>query len=365
MGTTLAIAAGGGGDAITATALARKLYGSPPDALIVMTYSWDRLIIDPLPGPRSVADFIGLGHPAECVFEVLPTTTLRPPAGSSLPRLAGALPARMFLLDPAKGAVGLAQQITAAVEVFHPDRIVIVDVGGDAIAQGEEPELRSPIADFLALAACDLLPFPTRLLVTGLALDGELSEQQLSNRLERLSATELGPLTSLDVEPIRSLFEWHPSEANGLLVAAARGVRGTAETRDRGGTITLTDASVIVYELDAHHATAASHAADLIDSTSLTDVENIIRALRGTTEIDYEREKASRRRAGAEQHAIDLAALDDYTNDAAERGVDYLSLRRAAEIAGVTDPSGLARLRSSLATQRAANYDPPLYRTRA
>ncbi|MGH9217468.1 MAG: DUF1152 domain-containing protein, partial [Acidimicrobiales bacterium] len=47
----LFVAAGGGGDAITAAVLAPILSASdqPP---VIMTYSWDRLLIDPLPGPR-------------------------------------------------------------------------------------------------------------------------------------------------------------------------------------------------------------------------------------------------------------------------------------------------------------------------
>jgi hypothetical protein len=54
---TLYIAAGGGGDAITATALAHAFQDPEP---VVMTYSWDRLMIDPVPGPRSAGDFTGL-----------------------------------------------------------------------------------------------------------------------------------------------------------------------------------------------------------------------------------------------------------------------------------------------------------------
>ena len=82
------MAAGGGGDAITSAALSRAL--NLTDPLVIMTYSWDRLMIDPLPGPRSAADFTGLRYLGPHTAEILPDTQARPPAGSSLPRLADA-----------------------------------------------------------------------------------------------------------------------------------------------------------------------------------------------------------------------------------------------------------------------------------
>jgi hypothetical protein len=60
---TLVIAAGGGGDAITGSVVFGPLGLAEPSA--VMTYSWDRLMIDPLPGPRVAKDFTGLRHRAE------------------------------------------------------------------------------------------------------------------------------------------------------------------------------------------------------------------------------------------------------------------------------------------------------------
>ena len=73
---------------------------------MILTFSWDRLMIDPLPGPRSADDFTGLIELSPGLFEVLPGSTPKPPAGSSLPRLAGELDSRILLLDPSRGAVG-------------------------------------------------------------------------------------------------------------------------------------------------------------------------------------------------------------------------------------------------------------------
>jgi hypothetical protein len=57
---TILVAAGGGGDAITAAALAAPLNLGEP--VVIMTYSGDRLMIDPLPGPPAVGDFTRLNQ---------------------------------------------------------------------------------------------------------------------------------------------------------------------------------------------------------------------------------------------------------------------------------------------------------------
>src|SRR5689334_8326554 len=101
------VAAGGGGDAIAAAMLAQAV----PDtnAVGIATMAWDRMIVDPLPGPRSVSDFTGLdernGH-----LVVTPGTRPVLPAGSTLPRLAAELPLPLVLLDPTDAAVGLRAQ---------------------------------------------------------------------------------------------------------------------------------------------------------------------------------------------------------------------------------------------------------------
>ncbi|MFE3059178.1 DUF1152 domain-containing protein [Nocardia sp. NPDC059239] len=55
MRTAIAIAAGGGGDAITAAMLAAAM--AELGIAAIMSYSWDRFMIDPAPGPRERADF--------------------------------------------------------------------------------------------------------------------------------------------------------------------------------------------------------------------------------------------------------------------------------------------------------------------
>ncbi len=57
--TRLIVAAGGGGDAVAAAMLDTALHGGG-DHAVILTFSWDRLLIDPVPGPRGADDFTGL-----------------------------------------------------------------------------------------------------------------------------------------------------------------------------------------------------------------------------------------------------------------------------------------------------------------
>src|SRR5262245_7708509 len=106
---TLYVAAGGGGDAIACAMIARQLEPDVEQPLIA-TMSWDRLILDPTPGPRAASDFVGLEPVARRTFRVTEVSALAGPGTSSLPRLLRELPADIYLLDPSWGAPAMAEQ---------------------------------------------------------------------------------------------------------------------------------------------------------------------------------------------------------------------------------------------------------------
>lgn len=351
------VAAGGGGDALAAAIVHRATGGQ--HGATILTYAWDRLTVDPLPGPRSPKDFDGL-RPFAGALAFTPDTTPRPPSGSTLPRLAGELPDTLVLLDPTGGAVGMHQQVARLVDELGADTVTLVDVGGDAIARGDEPELRSPLADALALAACTGLPVPVTVLVAGPGLDGELSEHQVLDALDRSPAFRLVPP---DIEPFRHVLDWHPSEATALLAAAAIGRRGRAEVRDAGLAVDLTDASPNVYALDLDDALALNKLADAISSTTtLDDAEQVTRDLCGFSEIDYERTKAGR--ASGTPRTTITAEVDDtirqVEDEAAQRHVDFLTFRRLAEGARLA-PEAATDLRRHLTKTRPDHYAWPLW----
>jgi hypothetical protein len=361
---TLLVAVGGGGDVITSTALKRQLR-SP--GLVIMTYSWDRLMVDPLPGPRSPGDFVGLRELAPFVHQVTAETTTRKPAGSSLPRLARELPARIILLDPTDGAEGMGEQIAATAEFVGAGRIIAVDVGGDALTDGTEPGLRSPLADQLALAACLRTSLPTTLLVVGAGLDGELTTETLAARFDAFDGTRLGSVTAEDVTIVDSVLRWHPTEASGLLAAAARGLRGRVEVRDAGDQVELTDETPVIHAVDVPTIAGALPARELVDTTSIEQAEKRLFEITGLSELRYEAEKAGRLATG-DAHmptAEDLRIVDRLAAEAAARGADHISMRRLAELLGSTSLDTFAALTRLLAHKRSDRYALGAYRVQA
>jgi len=358
--TRLIVAAGGGGDAVAAAMLDAALYGDK-DRAVILTYSWDRLLIDPVPGPRGPTDFTGLEQLTPSVWTTPATARPIAPAGSTLPRLAAELPHTFVLIDPHHGATGITRQLEELVDRLKPESIDLLDVGGDILAKGDEPTLKSPLADALMLAACSQVSAPVRLLVTGPGLDGELPIDSFHSTLGPLIHT----FTATDVQPISSVLEWHPSEATGMLAATARGVRGTCEVRDAGLPVPLTDQGPVVHEVDMNEALGRNQlACGVMTTEGLAEAEALSREICGYSEIDYERNKAARlsekQRSDLNPEKV-LTQLDEFESAARNRRVTHTTFRRMAEALNV-DGSHLSALRQLLVTSLSERYEAPLWR---
>jgi hypothetical protein len=359
----LYVAAGGGGDAVAAAMLHAVRW--PNKRPVIATFAWDRLLVDPIPGPRSTGDFTGLAPLGAHNFAFTSDTRPIPPAGSTLPRLAAEVDATYVLLDPSRGAIGLRTQMAALIQTTQAESVEVIDVGGDVLGTGTEPTLRSPLADALAVAATTRLSVPVSVLVAGAGLDGELTETTVLTRVEHLGGhctIRTGPT---ETEWAIPLFEWHPSEATALLLAAARGLRGHVEIRSDGHRVRITDESPNVYALAHDDVLANNHvAAAVADTKALDEVEAAVRAVCGHSEIDYEREKAARvqrdstRRSSLRQS---IAVLDEYQRNAKKRGLDYVTFRRLAEVAQLRDVDVRA-LRECLVQTWSEQYEAPLWR---
>lgn len=184
--TRLIVAAGGGGDAVAAAMIHAALYGDE-DQAVILTYAWDRLLIDPVPGPRGPDNFTGLHSLTPAVWTVPAEARPITPAGSTLPRLSAELRHTFALIDPRHGVEGVTRQLEELVDHLSPESIELLDVGGDILARGDEPTLKSPLADALTLAACCQVNAPVRLLVAGPGLDGELLSTNCAARSARSS----------------------------------------------------------------------------------------------------------------------------------------------------------------------------------
>ena len=284
--------AGGGGDAVGAL-LARRALGDtdhrPP---LVTTCAWERLRIDPVPGPRARADFAGLGLVGDEPCEVLPGSDTVPPGRSVLPRLAETSGARIFLHDFEGGAVGLANQLRRLSQALGVDRLVVLDVGGDVVARGSELGLRSPLADSLTVAAALGTGISTTVAVLGPGADAEVPEADVLDLLESVGAKSVGHVTPDDVRILTPILSWHPTEATALVAAGAKGIRGSVAMRRGRDPVPVTDQTSHVWVVFDPTYASFPLADFLHRTTSLSEAENAMRAV-SVNEIDFERTVAA------------------------------------------------------------------------
>ncbi|MEW2287076.1 DUF1152 domain-containing protein [Streptomyces sp. NPDC047841] len=357
--TRLIVAAGGGGDAVAAAMLHAALYGDD-DQAVILTYAWDRLLIDPIPGPRGADNFTGLEPVTRSVWSVPATAEPIAPAGSTLPRLAAELPHNIALLDPHHGAEGVTRQLEELIDHLVPVSIDLLDVGGDILAQGDEPTLKSPLADALTLAACCQVNAPIRLLVAGPGLDGEVSPDDL----RPLFGPLVHSFTAQDVESVGSVLEWHPSEATAMLAATARGARGICEIRHAGFAVPLTNEGPTVHEVDLDEAISRNTLARAIMTTAtLDEAEAYSREICGFSEIDYERNKAAwlTDQPPTKLDPDDvLSRLDQFQREAQARGVTHTTFRHITEALNLSG-SHRSELRQLLISSRPDQYAAPLW----
>ena len=188
----LVLGIGGGGDVVgaLATAEACRLHGAEP---VVGGVSWERRPIDPQPGPRAEAEIEGARRLAPGVMAASAGTRVRESGVLfAESRMAELLGEETVLVDATLGPVALADGIAAAAAALGADLIVFVDVGGDALAHGDEPGLASPLCDALLLAAAARLAErgapPVLGGIFGIGCDGELTPPEVLERLAEVGA---------------------------------------------------------------------------------------------------------------------------------------------------------------------------------
>lgn len=323
----------------------------------VASYSWDRFVLDPAPGPRRAEDFDGLTqHVAGC-WEVTGQSQLRSGAKSTLTMGAALTEGRWFLLDPHRGAVGVRQQLEAIAAVVHADEIVGVDVGGDILTHCDEPGLRSPLADSLTLAAMATTDHAVTVVVAGPGLDGELPAALVDQRCRAAHATSIG-LTIEHFSTVLAVLEVHPSEATALLAGVLDGVLGDVEIRDNGTRLHLTPQRGNAYLLPSESAAAMNPLAQALStSASLGEASVTTQALCGRSELDYEHRKASgpAKDRPAEVDERELASrVRSHSVAAVAHGATIATFRRLTDAIGVRiyDPAQIRRVLGGAAHPR-------------
>ena len=181
------------------------------------------------------------------------------------------------------------------------DLIVFVDVGGDALAHGDEPGLASPLCDALLLAAAARLAErgapPVLGGIFGIGCDGELTPPEVLERLAEVGAAGglagARGLTPAVTAAARGGGEGgaHRGERSGAALLPRRDRHRRRSARG-GGRVELSPAGALTFYFDPVAAlrSAARLAAAVTDARDLEHANEILHGLGVYTELDYERD---------------------------------------------------------------------------
>jgi hypothetical protein len=296
----LCLGIGGGGDVVgaLATAEACRLYhGARP---VLGGVSWERRPIDPAPGPRSTEEIEAARPLGPGVLAAGPDTRV---AASGVrfaeARMAELLGEETVLVDATRGPATIAAGLDAAARELGCDLIVFVDVGGDALAHGDEPGLASPLCDALMLAAAARVSGPPVLgAIFGIGCDGELTPAEVLARIAEVAAAGglagARGLTARVVERLEAAVAAIPTEASAQALRCFHGETGAAAIRAGRRHVELSPVGALTVYFDVAAALrSAARLAELVgDAADLEAAQEALRAARVRTELDYEREQA-------------------------------------------------------------------------
>jgi hypothetical protein len=286
---------GGGGDVVGALAAARRCEELGTET-VLGGVAWERMPIDPYPGPRSVEQIEGGRRLGERAVLADAETTTPEGVPFSESHVAGHLDAETVLIDITAGAEGAVAGVTAAAGELGCDLAAFVDIGGDAIADGSEPGLASPLCDSVMLACATELArtMPTVGVVLGAGCDGELEPEEVLGRIAALARagawTGTWSVTAEMADVIEAAAAPTRTEASLQVVRCARGETGVAEIRGGRRQVPLSPLGALAFCFDPIAAAPALPLASaVLGSTSLEQAHDALNDLGVSTELDYER----------------------------------------------------------------------------
>ena len=294
----LVIGVGGGGDVVGALATARFL------EFLGLRFtlgglSWERIVYDPVPGPRKLTEVRNVAalHP----FAWMANRDSQTVSGVFFAEshMAAAIGRDILLIDINGGVKGVVDGLEAAMEQLNIDLLAGIDVGGDSLAQGHEPGLRSPLADSIMLAAYAELERRGRRTVWGIfgyGSDGELTVDEIEAALSKLGAAGgllgawgLTPKIAVELEEVVKAV---PTEASALPLECFRGVSGRRGIRGGQRSLKMTPLAALTFFMSPATLfdTLSRPAQALRNSNSLDEANEALHAIGIRTELDFERD---------------------------------------------------------------------------
>jgi hypothetical protein len=299
----LVIGMGGGGDVVGALATAESMRLYDGAAPVLGGLAWERRPIDPVPGPRRIDEIEGAEQLAPAVLLAGPGTRVR---GREVffaeSRMSQFLGEPTLLIDVSDGPAAIADGLAQAADALGCDLVVFIDVGGDVLAHGDEPGLRSPLCDAVMLAAAARLKRAGRDVLAGLfgtGCDAELTPGEVLAQLAEVASAGglIGArgLTEPVARRLERAIELVPTEASAQAVRAFRGAAGPVPIRGGARTVQLSPTASLTFYLDVEATVAAvGRLADAVAGAgSLEEANAALRAIGVGTELDLERAAAA------------------------------------------------------------------------
>ena len=293
---------GGGGDVVGALATAEfaRIYdGAEP---ILGGLAWERRPIDPVPGPRTSEEIENARELAPGVLLAGAETRVRERGVLfAESRMAGYLGQPTLLLTLEGGPAKVADGLRRASEELGADAFVFIDVGGDVLAQGDEPGLRSPLCDAVTLASADRLSRQGEIVVVGIfgtGCDAELTPAEVLGRLATVAAAGglcgVRGLTEDVAVRLEGAIEVIPTEASAQAVRAFRGDSGPVTIRGGTRTLELSPVAACTFYLDPQTTVAVCGrlARAVAQATDLEQASQALNEIGVRTELDLERDAA-------------------------------------------------------------------------
>lgn len=288
----LVFGVGGGGDIVSTIPVANFLKKFNLD-VIYGSILWDRLVVDPKPGPRSLNELLNVERVGETIAFVNEDTKTVDGVVPNVARASKFLNP-VLALDITKGAKRLAKDLLSFVKREEIDIVLGVDAGGDAIATCYESGVRSPLADAVSVAV--LKETDGVLAIFGFGSDGELKvEELLMNISEIIKRNGFLGCTSMnykDYEEMKKLANYVITEASFLPLLAFEGFFGFKKLR-RGRTAFISPVSILTFYFKASSVFEINEAAKIVvDAKNIEEANDLLHKAGILTELDYERSLA-------------------------------------------------------------------------
>ncbi|MGH7887112.1 MAG: DUF1152 domain-containing protein, partial [Candidatus Binatia bacterium] len=249
----LVIGVGGGGDVVGALAAARFFEFCGLE-FTLGGLSWERNAYDPIPGPRKLSETKNVRalHPYAWLANPISQTSTGVPFAES--NMSAVIEREVLLVDINGGVKGVVDGLEVAIKELNTDLLVGLDVGGDSLAEGYEPGLRSPLADSIMLAAfAELAERGQRTMwgVFGYGSDGELTVDEIELALQKIAAAKglLGAwsLTPKIATELEEVIKTVPTEASAIPVQCFHGAWGQHDIRRGERQVKMTPLTALTF----------------------------------------------------------------------------------------------------------------------